>query len=77
LVLLGGNPLAVTDEAGRVRGVDGLRIADASLFPAIPCANTNLPTIMSDGLRGLVGQGRRGQVPYQPGHSSLRTPIAW
>lgn len=40
------DPLAVADEAGRVRGVAGLRIADASLFPTIPCANTNLPTIM-------------------------------
>jgi len=40
------DPMAVTDEHGRVRGTDGLRIVDASLFPVIPCANTNLPTIM-------------------------------
>ena len=31
---------------GRVKGVEGLRVADASAFPAIPSANTNLPTIM-------------------------------
>jgi len=31
---------------GRVKGIEGLRVADASAFPAIPSANTNLPTIM-------------------------------
>lgn len=31
---------------GRVKGMEGLRVADASAFPAIPSANTNLPTIM-------------------------------
>jgi 5-(hydroxymethyl)furfural/furfural oxidase len=40
------DPLAVTDASGRVRGVDGLRVCDASLMPSIPCANTNIPTIM-------------------------------
>jgi 5-(hydroxymethyl)furfural/furfural oxidase len=29
-----------------VRGLDGLFICDASIMPTIPCANTNLPTIM-------------------------------
>lgn len=38
--------LAVTDPSGRVHGVDGLRVCDASLMPTIPCANTNIPTIM-------------------------------
>jgi choline dehydrogenase-like flavoprotein len=27
-------------------GVAGLRVADASIMPMVPCANTNLPTIM-------------------------------
>ena len=40
------DPAAVTDAAGRVRGVDGLRVVDASLMPEVPCANTNIPTIM-------------------------------
>jgi 5-(hydroxymethyl)furfural/furfural oxidase len=31
---------------GRVKGTEGLRVADASAFPAIPSANTNIPTIM-------------------------------
>ncbi|MGN7870747.1 GMC family oxidoreductase [Paracoccus sp. 22332] len=42
----GGDPWAVTGPDGAVRGVTGLSIADASVMPSIPCANTNLPTIM-------------------------------
>ena len=38
--------MAVTDPTGRVRGVPGLRVCDASVFPVVPCANTNFPTIM-------------------------------
>lgn len=40
------DPMAVTDGRGRVRGVRGLFVADASLMPTIPTANTNLPTLM-------------------------------
>jgi choline dehydrogenase len=41
-----GAPEAATDGRGRVRGVEGLLVADASLMPTIPSANTNLPTLM-------------------------------
>ena len=41
------DPMAVTDNAGRVRGVAALRVVDASLFPVVPCANTNFPTLMT------------------------------
>ncbi|MBD19932.1 MAG: hypothetical protein CMM37_02695 [Rhodospirillaceae bacterium] len=40
------DPSAVTDPAGRVYGVSGLRICDASIMPMVPCANTNISTIM-------------------------------
>jgi 5-(hydroxymethyl)furfural/furfural oxidase len=40
------DPQAVTLSDGRVIGVSGLRVCDASLMPSIPCANTNVPTIM-------------------------------
>ena len=41
-----GDPLAATDERGRVRGVEGLVVADASLMPTITSSNTNLPSLM-------------------------------
>jgi 5-(hydroxymethyl)furfural/furfural oxidase len=40
------DPMTVTSPSGQVRGVRGLRVVDASIFPMIPCANTNLPTMM-------------------------------
>ncbi len=40
------DPKAVVDSRGRVRNVPGLRIADASIMPTVPRANTNIPTIM-------------------------------
>jgi 5-(hydroxymethyl)furfural/furfural oxidase len=43
---LASDAMAVTDHAGRVHGVPGLRICDASLFPSMPCANLNVPVIM-------------------------------
>jgi choline dehydrogenase len=38
--------LAAADGRGRVRGVEGLYVVDASLMPTIPSSNTNLPTLM-------------------------------
>ena len=41
------DPMSVVDTQGRVKGVQGLRVVDASLFPVVPCANTNFPTLMA------------------------------
>jgi 5-(hydroxymethyl)furfural/furfural oxidase len=41
------DPMAVTDSSGRVRGVGGLRVCDASVFPVVPRANTNFPVLMT------------------------------
>jgi choline dehydrogenase len=43
---MGTDDLAVTDPYLRVHGVDGLRIADASVIPIIPTCNTHAPVTM-------------------------------
>ena len=43
---MGSDPMAVTDEQGRVHKVSGLRVVDASLMPTLIGGNTNAPTIM-------------------------------
>jgi choline dehydrogenase-like flavoprotein len=40
------DPMAVTDARLRVRGIEGLRVIDASVMPAITSGNTNSPTLM-------------------------------
>ncbi|MBI1361573.1 MAG: FAD-dependent oxidoreductase [Alphaproteobacteria bacterium] len=40
------DPMAVVDQQGLCHGVDGLVVADASIMPAVPRANTNLTAIM-------------------------------
>ncbi len=43
---MGPGPNAVVDDRLRVHGLQGLRIADASIFPTMPSGNTNAPSIM-------------------------------
>ncbi|MGI9253921.1 MAG: GMC oxidoreductase, partial [Thermomicrobiales bacterium] len=41
-----GDPAAVTDARGKVHGIDNLFVADCSIMPAVPRANTNIPAVV-------------------------------
>jgi len=44
--MMGTHPMSVVDSQLRVHGLDGLRVIDASVMPAVTSTNTNAPTIM-------------------------------
>ena len=75
---MGVDDLAVVDPQLRVRGLDGLRIADASIMPAIPSANANATAIMigekaADLLRGRAA-APEPLVPAAPARPRGTTP---
>lgn len=43
---MGVDPMAVVDPHLRVRGIEGLRVVDASVMPRMPSSNTHAPTMM-------------------------------
>lgn len=66
-VAMGSEPDSPLDEKLRVRGVDNLRVADASALPRIPRANTNAPSIMigercADFLLAAASEGPSAQT---------------
>ena len=43
---MGTDEMAVVDSEGRVHGMQGLRVVDASIMPLLVGGNTNAPTVM-------------------------------
>lgn len=56
---MGHDPMAVVDPQLRVQGVEGLRVADASIMPTVPGANTNASVIMIGEMASDLIRGRR------------------
>lgn len=56
---MGADAASVVDADLRVRGVDGLRVADASIIPEVPGGNTNIPVVMIGELAADIIRGPR------------------
>ena len=61
---MGRDDQAVVDERLRVHGVEGLRVADASIMPTLVAGNTNAAAIMI-GMRcaAMIAEERASQAP--------------
>jgi choline dehydrogenase len=66
---MGVDELAVVDPQLRVRGVRGLRVADASVMPQVTSGNTHAPTVM-------IGERAAELVAEAIGASRATTPVA-
>jgi len=71
---MGEDDMAVVDSALRVRGLQGLRVIDSSVFPSEPNGNLNAPTIMlAERAADLV----RGREPLAPADVQVGLVDGW
>lgn len=74
---MGTDDMAVVDDQGRVHGLQGLRVVDASIMPIITTGNLNAPTIMiaekiADRIRGRQPLARSTASYYVAGDAPVR-----
>ena len=67
---MGHDPMAVVDDALRVHGIDGLRVADASIMPTLIGGNTNAPVMM------IAEKAADLMLAAQAGATPRRAPAA-
>src|SRR5690606_28399830 len=63
---MGADDAAVVDAQLRVRGIEGLRVVDASVMPNLIGGNTNAPTMMLAERTANLMLGGDGNAPSQP-----------
>ncbi|MYH35283.1 MAG: choline dehydrogenase, partial [Rhodospirillaceae bacterium] len=71
---MGTDPMAVVDPQGRVHGMEGLRVVDSSIMPAITTGNLNAPTIM---IAEKAADAIRGRDPLPPSDAPAYEAEDW
>jgi choline dehydrogenase len=74
---MGNDPMAVVDSELRVHGIEGLRVADASIMPTLISGNTNGPTIMiGEKCSDMVLAATRARAPNRAATGNSRDKLA-